>query len=200
MQLTHNKEIPVDILPKNDKILLLLSGGSAIDFGVRLARVLASSNQLVIGQIDERYGPIGHPDSNWPKIDSLLPADYIKLPILTGQDVDQTTTRYITNINQLASDGYKIISVLGLGADSHTAGILPKSPATRSSELFSHYIGPDYSRITATNRLLTKAMITFVWAVDPSKKAAVDLLSSELSIYKYPSQVFKQLECCTIYI
>src|SRR6266550_2726864 len=96
------------------KVLWLVAGGSSMDIAVEVARRLSRKDNLSLLSIsltDERYGPVGHPDSNWQQlVDKGFSLPAAKLhPVLNGADIKQTAAQYSEMLNtELSSSDYSI--------------------------------------------------------------------------------------------
>ena len=178
-------------LARNGRVLLLLSGGSAASVGVAAVRKLAVDirDQIMIGQVDERYGEVGHPDANG---NALLAAGVV--PILIGAPLEQTVAKYEAWLQaQMASADFKI-ALLGIGADGHTAGILPHSPAlAETPNLVTSYQGPDYLRITTTPALLAQLDEAVVYASGEAKRPVLESLNEDRPAADQPAQLLKKI-------
>ena len=111
------------------KVLLLLPGGSAAQLiGPLVARLDAHQDNLTISLTDERYGPVGHANSNWPvvaAVQSTLPRTRV-VPLLGGGTLAETATAFASLLaNHVSADG-AIVALLGIGTDCHTASIKPQ--------------------------------------------------------------------------
>lgn len=138
----------------NDKsVLWLVSGGSNTFIQTEAMTMIPDSlsKNLTIMPVDERYGPHNHPNSVSAQLRKAnfdpKHAEWVDI-LEESLDLDGT----IRLINQLiareiAMDDY-IFATLGMGADGHTAGILPHSPALSCTDFAMYYKGPDFMRIT----------------------------------------------------
>jgi 6-phosphogluconolactonase/glucosamine-6-phosphate isomerase/deaminase len=188
-------------LAAGQKVAWFLSGGSAIEVAVLSAKKLASQNGLTVSLVDERYGPPGHPNSNWTKLQQAgFKAPSAELvPILIGQDIAETTKDYADFVEKLLQSSDYRIGLLGIGTDGHTAGILPGSPAADSNDLVCHYRAADYQRLTLTPKALAMLDEAVVYVVDSAKREAIENLDKNLSINDQPAQILKQIPLVTIY-
>ena len=120
---------------KVSHVLLLLSGGSTMAaFGKAISEIVELAgkleHQLTISLVDERWTTdSNHRDSNWWRLtqldafEELIDSDVRLVPVLKpGVGLLQTAEMH----NQLIQNfPGKVIAVLGIGRDGHTAGILP---------------------------------------------------------------------------
>jgi 6-phosphogluconolactonase/glucosamine-6-phosphate isomerase/deaminase len=183
-------------LVKNDRVLWLVSGGSAIKVAVEVSQKLSATPYLMIGQIDERYGSIDHKDSNWLQLlDGGFAIDkFTTHPILIGQSADQTTASYDKWLRQVLNNQTAAIGLFGIGVDGHTAGILPGSPAADETRAYvSYYKGPDYSRITITPIAIQKLDFAFVLAMGDGKRETLkSFVNQDLPPQQQPAQFLRQ--------
>src|SRR3989344_5699555 len=118
-------------LSDHNKIALFLSGGSWIKIYNQIVPIIKDyKGELIVGLVDERYSPnVDYQDSNFFQIDSQT--EIFKLPnvkvlkILTGQEVVAEVENYEKELKPIFEGDYFKIALLGIGEDSHTAGILP---------------------------------------------------------------------------
>lgn len=190
---------------KGKSILLLLSGGSNIKVAIKvLSRIETPEFQpsLHIGLVDERYGAEGHPDSNWQQlIDAGIPNDHIQAhPMLHGSDsITETTDRYSQRISDLIGSVDVSIGLFGIGADGHTAGLLPYSPIINSEQVFAHYKGADFKRISITPKGIHLLSQVFVNASGKQKWPAIEQLAEPGAVNKIPARVFKEIKNAVLY-
>jgi len=190
-------------LAGGQKVIWLLSGGSTIPVACAAAELLRKDRLLglTVGQIDERFGDIGHPDSNWRQLMSAgfnLPRAKLQ-PVLTGKDIEETTGNYDRFISHVGSSGGYIIGLLGIGADGHTAGILPGSPVLSSDKNVDYYLSSDFQRITLTRRGLELLDEAAVYAAGDSKKTTLENLTKEIGWDEQPAQLLKEIARVDVY-
>jgi 6-phosphogluconolactonase/glucosamine-6-phosphate isomerase/deaminase len=184
-------------------VLWLVSGGSARAAAVIAAQQLAGSDlsKLTVSLIDERYGPVGHPDSNWTQLLSSgfeLPGATLQ-PVLTGAgqaEAAEQFENYLTS--QFAAADY-VVGLLGIGPDGHTSGILPHSPAVTAPGLVCAYDGGNFARITTTPAALASLNEAVVYAAGAAKWPVLDRLETNLPVAEQPAQALKAVTKLTIF-
>jgi len=196
------------------QVLFFVTGGSSIAVGVKVSELLKNeTNQnliknLTIMMTDERYGPLNHKDSNWYQLIqqgfSLPQAKLI--PILDGNDRTSTTEKFNANLHQelmTAKETKYKIGLFGIGADGHTAGILPKSKAVsdavKSEDLACGYDTPTFSRITVTPEVIEELDEVVVWVQGENKWNVLESLEKDIPIIKQPAQILKRVPLLTIF-
>jgi len=188
------------LLGAGKRVLWLVSGGSNIDAAVRVMDGLAESKleKLTVMLMDERYGAVGHADSNWAQ---LLEAGFKArrtrtVPVLTeGADIEETTNKFATSAEQEFQQAEVVIGQFGMGADGHTAGILPNSPATTDDQVWAvYYDGGQYQRITLSLYALRKVDAAYLLAYGADKSDQLQTFcNQELSITDQPVQLLKAI-------
>jgi 6-phosphogluconolactonase/glucosamine-6-phosphate isomerase/deaminase len=190
-------------LDEGKHILFFLAGGSSISVAVKIAEFLRKypHKNLTITLTDERYGPIDHFNSNYFQLMEKgfdLPQAKI-VPILTDDDRNITTEKFNTILNQeLMIAEYKI-GLFGIGADGHTAGILPGSIALRSEDLACSYDTPIFSRITITPKVIEKLDEAVVFMQGEQKREILKNLEKDIDINLEPAQILKKIPLLTIF-
>jgi 6-phosphogluconolactonase/glucosamine-6-phosphate isomerase/deaminase len=192
-------------------VLLFVTGGSSIYVGAKITRILKEYpdknlfKNLTITLTDERYGPIGHVDSNWQQLlDKGFDLPQAKLvPVLMDSDKETTIKNFNKILNEeltIAKDNEYKIGLFGVGADGHTAGILPSSVAVNSTDLACIYDTPTFSRITITPKIIERLDEAVVWIQGKDKWPVVEnLLKENIPIDKQPAQVLKKVPLLTIF-
>lgn len=187
---------------QSSRVLLLLSGGSNIELGVGINNTLVPAHKLTIALIDERYGPVGHKDSNWQQLLdaglSLESRDYIT--VLGPEKIEDASAQYAARLGDAFSSHDYVVGLFGMGLDGHTSGILPGSPAVFSQDIVTHYHGPDFDRVTTTTAAFNHFHSAFLAAYGEAKKdQLLNLLSEEVSVKEQPSQILKKVPMFTIF-
>jgi 6-phosphogluconolactonase len=186
------------------RVLLFLSGGSAIAVAVTLTKKLRgtpSVRLLTITLMDERYGEVGHADSNWQQLldaGCMLPGATL-LPILRGGDMTATADAFANAITeQLEIADYRI-GLFGIGPDGHTAGILPHTSAVAETDIVHAYEVGGYQRITLTIPALTWLDEAVAYAIGEAKWPVLDQLKTDLPVDHQPAQLLKIIPTLTIF-
>lgn len=192
------------------KVLFLISGGSAIPVVLKTADILresANKNQsknlqnLTITLADERYGEIDHPDSNWRQLTEKgfnLPEAKI-IYVLTGDDMETTAEKWNEALKQELEKADYRIGLFGIGADGHTAGILPESPAVLSDSFAHGYTTSQFSRITMTGKAIEKLDEAVAWVQGENKWGVIESLAKNADINLQPAQILKKVPLLTIF-
>jgi len=189
---------------ENDKnVLWLVPGGSAITVAVETAKIIAEYPHvnLTVTLTDERYGAVGHKDSNWQQLKERgfsLPQARL-LQVLEGKDLIVTTEKFNTIIDEELEKADYRIGLFGIGADGHTAGILPASSAAESKEWVSSYQAPQFERITVTSKTIEKLDEAVVWAQGKEKWYVIADLNRDIDVKKQPAQILKKVPTLTIF-
>lgn len=188
-------------LKTGKKVLWLIPGGSNIPISVEAMKNIRHNapsqlNNLTISLTDERYGEVGHKDSNWQQlIDTGFNFDGIEtIPVLTGKTLDGTAAELVGKIESAMKSSDFIIGQFGMGADGHIAGILPHSPATTSKSLVCAYDAAPFTRITLTFEAIKRISSAYLFISGSSKDEAMEsLINKEIPRHEQPVQVLKQL-------
>ncbi len=195
-------------------VFWLVTGGSAITIESETSALLqkVDLSNLTVALMDERFGPVGHPDSNWKQLIQAgfdLPGAEM-IPILQGEDREISTKKFadVLTANFMLSD-YSL-GQFGMGPDGHTAGILPDSPYIKTDELAISYadseatkqltpgVYRDKDRITMTVTAIARldeAIVT-AFGKDPE---LFDRLEHKIPIEKMPAQALKLVKNVNIY-
>lgn len=189
---------------KREEVLWLLSGGSVAKVAVECSSKLrgADLSRLTVSLADERLGPVGHPDSNWKQLIEAgfsLPGATLH-PLLVGRDIRQAIASAKDFFNKtLSLPAYKI-ALLGMGADGHTAGILPGSPAIKSDEAVVAYRAGDFERLTLGLSAISNLDEAFLYAKGPDKAGQLaDLAAKDIDPRSQPAQIIKRLPNWWVY-
>jgi 6-phosphogluconolactonase/glucosamine-6-phosphate isomerase/deaminase len=195
-------------LAQDKKVLWLLSGGSNINISVLTLDILKEhfplklKTNLAVSLVDERYGPVGHPDSNWQQ---LLEADFsldeiISEPVLTGLSLEETVQNFSENYKRISTWADVVIGQMGIGLDGHTAGILPESPAVTESGIACSYEALKYTRISLTLTTIKSINASYAFLIGSTKKLVIYYLRSRDFPYaEMPAQVLKDIPESYVY-
>jgi len=202
----------VDAKNSNKNILLLLSGGSAFSV-LDYVSSDSFSHNLTISVLDERYDKTNKNNnfSQLTKTDFYYRAkdggcSFINTTIKSNQTKESLAYFFEKELMlwmENNSDG-EIISVVGIGEDGHTSGIMP-FPEEKEyfKELFDggkwvvEYSAsgknqfPD--RITTTITFLKRIKTVFCFVVGSNKADVYTKLKTEISLNKMPAQIVKEL-------
>lgn len=185
-------------------VTVLASGGSSAAVLAAAWQQLPDSQKanITFSLADERYGEPGHENSNW----SLLQRCGIDLtdtrhqPVLQpGTSMPEATEAWDQWLRTALSGAIPVVSFLGMGDDSHIAGLKPHCPALHDLRMAACFDWSDYRRITITPAGLLRTASTALYARGQAKKPAMQLLETDQDFDTYPSQLLKQLPDCTVY-
>jgi 6-phosphogluconolactonase len=172
---------------RRGRFVLAVSGGRT---PAAMLRALAEQDlpwdALDIVQVDERVAPEGHPDRNLTQIRVSLQASPIRperihaMPVEIA-DLDGAAALYAQTLRDVAGVPPVIDLVhLGLGADGHTASLVPGDPVLDVTEADVAMTGlyQGRRRMTLTFPAINRAR-EVLWIVTGSEKAAVAALLRE---------------------
>lgn len=184
-------------------VLFFVTGGSSIPVCVKISEIIKehSHKNLTIMLTDERYGPVGHSDSNWAGLIKRgfdLPEAKL-IPILTGDNHIVTTEKFNTVLKKELKDAKYKIGLFGIGIDGHTAGVLPETESVYYHELACGYDTSMYSRITITPKAIVQLDEVVVWAQGQEKWEVIKKLEQNIDIRKQPAQILKKVPLLTIF-
>jgi len=185
------------------RVLWLVAGGSSIGVIVATSKKIMSHDHknLRVTLTDERYGSMGHPDSNWLQLFSagfILPEATL-IPVLADYDFQETAQVFAKNLEKELAEVDYVIGLFGIGPDGHTAGILPNSPAVFSNELTCSYDAGNFKRVTITPRMIPFFNEAIVYAQGEAKWPILEKMNQEISITDQPAHVLKKIDKLTIF-
>jgi len=189
----------INHLEKNRHVVWIVSGGSNVPISVKVLNQLPEDKltRLTVMLGDERYLEFGNPQTNQKKLEDAK-FDFHKVafvPILSSGNlsVDKTAANFETAVNNIFSKAEVIIGQFGIGADGHTAGILPHSPAADVHDrLVTYYRAPDYVRITLTFEALKKINEAYIYVFGETKRQVLEQLDEKYtSLSDVPAQIYK---------
>jgi len=186
-------------------VLWLVPGGSAIAVAATASRLLRESgvplNNLTVTLTDERYGDVGHPDSNWPQLQAAgfdVP-DATLLPVLHGGSLSETVAQFATTLETELNKATFRLGLFGIGADGHTAGMLPHSSAVAETGFAHGYDAGNFTRITMTRPAIALLDEVVVYAVGEEKWPILQQLEADVPVEDQPAQALKQVPIVTIF-
>lgn len=187
-----------------ERVLWLVSGGSSIEVAVQASRLIANMPlyNLSVSLADERFGPAGHPDSNWQQLQSAgfaLPGAQV-YPILgADNNLQATTAKYVAFLNKSLAEARFKIGLFGMGADGHTAGIFASSLGLNSTDPAVSYQADSFERITMTAAAIRQLDEAVLYATGKNKQVVLDNLEHDLPGSQQPAQVLKQAGNLIVY-
>lgn len=193
-------------LSKNQMVLWLVSGGSAIAVAIQARRQLGQlqpDERLIVSLIDERFVPIGHADSNWQQLiasgfDTNGVQTYPMLEV--GVTVETVVATYDRLLRDLLNQADYRIGLFGVGADGHTGGLLPHNPLmSDENQLVGHFKGPDYERITVTPALVRRLDNKVVYVLGEQKWPAIASMLKDGPIDEIPARILTKNGNVTIF-
>jgi 6-phosphogluconolactonase/glucosamine-6-phosphate isomerase/deaminase len=185
------------------KVLWLVTGGSSIEVAALASSILKGGDlkNLRVTLTDERYGEVGHKDSNWQQLQNAgfsLPGAKLH-PVLSGLGFEETYKNFDRFlISEMVSVNYRL-GFFGIGPDGHTAGILPGSPAIGATTFAIGYEANEFMRITMTFPAIEKLDEAIVYATGEAKQPVLDQLEDEVALKMQPSQILKRVPKLTIF-
>lgn len=193
----------INHLKDGQRVLWLLPGGSAIKVATLAAKQIAAHDHhnLIITLTDERFGPTGHADSNWRQLQDagFILSQAQLISVLENQDFLETAVSWSKKLSAALKAADYIIGLFGIGADGHTAGILPNSPAADSSELVCAYDAGNFKRISTTPLTISQVNEAMVFAFGEAKWPALRNLNKDLPLEEQPAQALKNVKKLTIF-
>ena len=156
---------------------------------------------LAVTLVDERYGVVGHPDSNWHKlIEAGFSLDNAKLlPVLRGEGFDETVASYGDLIALLLENADYRVALMGMGADGHIAGLLPGVSVRQDEALVVGYKADDYERLSITPTAIGRLDEVVLVTAGASKWPQLARLKTDIDSADQPAQLLKRVPKVQIY-
>lgn len=205
----RNIEILQTQLSNKLNVTWLLAGGSAIKVYDEMNDLLeldVDFTKLNISLGDERYSKDpGHKDATWPDYENLTLFRELRkrgakmFEILSGNSLEKDADRFNDFLNERLKNSDYIFCNLGIGMDSHTAGIIPMEerdmfeqvyPANRLAVGHIHG-GAHPKRITVTPGLLQKSNRITVYLSGVDKKPVLEKLNTVKELEKIQNAIYK---------
>lgn len=192
-------------LAAGKRVLWLVCGGSNIAASVAAMAAITEeeSEKLAIFLTDERYGDLDHSNSNARQLREagFHPKQAVFIPMLADAlSLNETAERYTQALKAAIEHADVVIAQFGIGADGHIAGILPNSPASKSTAWVTGYEALPYTRITQTFEALRHIDVAFAMAFGEDKRQALlQLRDKDVTLEQQPSQILKELPEAFVY-
>jgi len=186
---------------KDVPVLLLFSGGSALNFLPLLVQV--EHARATIGVLDERWSQDSK-INNFAQLSQVLPftGAVIDTRPRPNESLTDLATRFGVELwrwRQLNPEG-KIIITQGIGPDGHTAGIIP--PINVQQFMREWAVGyqldsdlnPYTDRVTTSFNFLKEVDHSLLYAVGPEKKAPLEhALRPDMDLRLCPAAIIQQM-------
>lgn len=192
-----------------NKVLWLICGGSNLPIaGEAMNLVRAEINtehlhKLKITLTDERYGKVGHKDSNWKQLMDLgfNTHDIEATPILYNDlGKEEVVSLWGKKVQELYAWADVIVGQYGLGADGHITGVLPHSVGVASTEPAVVYQGGQFERVSLSLNMTKVVSVAYAFAFGEAKRNIVqDLENTDKSLDDQPAQVLKLIPEAYLY-
>jgi len=199
----------VEQLQNSKTVLWLVCGGSNIKAQVSIMQDIQSQapgyvKNLIILPMDERYGDTGHADSNYRQMREagFAAGDASWTDVLAKElPLAETVEYYSSCVEDAFAKAEYVLGTFGMGADGHTAGVLPDSPALSESVVsVVGYTAPGFIRMTMTPTWLVRCDASFVLAYGTEKAPALNnLREHHLSLAEMPAALHYEIPNATIY-
>lgn len=196
-------------LNSNQNVLWLVCGGSNIAAQVEIMKLLRTQSSehlhnLIILPMDERFGEAGHTDSNYRQMRDagFRAGDATWLDVLArDMPLADTVNYYSKAVQDAFASAGSVIGTFGMGADGHTAGVLPHSPAVAETvATVVGYEAPGFTRMTITPMWLTRCDVSYLLAYGQEKQSALqNLQANALSLDDMPAGLHYDIPDATVY-
>ena len=188
------------------KVLWLLSGGSNIGIEVEALSMLhhATSKNLTISMIDERFVPLDSEHSNWHLLlDAGLNGKKARLepPIVDWNlSLHDASKEWSERLKAAIDTADVVFGQFGIGPDGHTAGILPHTIGVDEHKaLVVGYEGHDFQRLTTTPALFRQLDLAIAVAMGEAKKPILEKMPTDIAAQDQPAQLLLQAKELIIY-
>lgn len=188
--ITDSVEFVTQICVKDECASLALSGGSTPKpfYEALGARRDIPFDRIRFFEVDERYVPKTHPDSNAHLIETALGRPIIAFD--TTKPISEALEEYEHIIRPYQPFG---LAILGMGRDGHIASLFPRSPTLHETKrLVAHTTTDRFAvrdRLTLTFPAILASKRLLLLLSGKEKQAALDtLLHSDVSFDDFPAK------------
>lgn len=192
-----------EFLQQDRKVLWLLSGGSNIFISVEALELLkvrfpqGFNNKLTVTLTDERYGPVGHRDSNWQQlINAGFDFSIVQaVPVLNNNlTLEEMVVSSSKNYRDLINLSDFIIGQFGIGSDGHIAGVLPQTIGVTAKGTVCNYQAEKFTRISLTLETIKNVTVAYAFVFGDSKREMLQsLYRKDINLADMPAQILKQI-------
>lgn len=195
-------------LQAGKRVLWLVCGGSNIAAEVEIMQELHKQAEdrlegLAILPTDERYGPSGHPDSNYRQLQEagFKPGAATWVDVLTRNVPIEQTVSFYTDVAATAfANAGAIIGLFGMGANAHIAGIQPGSPAIApGAASVVGYNWEDFTRLTLTVEMFKQLQVAYAFVYGDKEEALRRLQKNDEPFEKVPAKVLYDIPEAYVY-
>lgn len=186
---------------KNPANIALSGGSTPKTIYENLASQSLPFDKLNFYQVDERYIPLDHQDSNCRMIfDSLVNKTNTNFHYFdTNLPIEESLEKYEKELPQDPFD----LAILGIGSDGHTASLFPNTEALDESKPVAHTKTQEFTindRLTLTFPKILESKKLLVLLSGPSKQKIVEELQSHTLSYKnFPAKKLTEHPDLTIH-
>jgi len=194
-------------LQAGERVVWFLTGGAGIAVAVAASQALTGTSlkNLTVSLSDERFGPVGHADSNWFQLEQAgfhLPGAQLE-PVLINKDLEATVEHYDQLLRKCLEAADFAIGLFGIGPDGHIASLFPGFPQLHETQAFATSVDnspkPPPIRVTMTVPAIEKLDEAVVYTLGEAKWPQVDKLATDVSIDEQPAQILKRIPKLTVY-
>lgn len=196
-----------DALSTHHHVIWLVPGGSNISISVEAMKLLDETltERLVIMQTDERYVSADDPDCNWKQLreSGFDPKKATVYPVIAEEtrSLEMTVSHYEETVHREFELADYIVGQFGIGADGHTAGIKPHSPATLTNAFVDGYQAEDFTRVTLTFQAIREINTIVAFAFGDDKRDVFEILAGDMvpSLEEVPAAILRAVADSTLY-
>lgn len=203
---TYLYNLLINILREHARVTWFVSGGSNMPITVNAMKDIPRdlTKKMNICLVDERYGDVGHKDSNWHQLHNLgfHKKEATLFPVLqnNGMTLKETTILFGETVRELLGSSYTVAQ-FGIGPDGHIGGALPHTKASAEKEHYTvGYKTDPFTRITMTPVAMSKLNEAYAFVFGHSKyEALYNLYKKNMSVEDQPAQVLKKINRSIVY-